>query len=143
MGSIQDMLQEVPLAAVLRERVALADQKYEAAIRQVEDLKQKVAALERENAELRAQTPDRKGTPLGDETTRVLVHLFKTNEQTDCDVGAMARALGMERGVLQYHLDRLHEGKLADNVGLNYLHGHDYWALTPEGRRHAVEHKLV
>jgi hypothetical protein len=30
----------VPLATVLRERVALADQKYEAALREVEQLKQ-------------------------------------------------------------------------------------------------------
>jgi len=120
MGSIQDLLQEVPLAAVLRERVARADQKYEAVIRQAEELKQRVAALERENAELRALIPHRSEAALGEDTTRVLVHIFKASGTEDRDVGAMARALGMERGVLQYHLDRLKEAGLADITGANF-----------------------
>jgi hypothetical protein len=106
MGSIQDLLQEVPLAAVLRERVALADQRYEAALRDVEQLKQKVEALEQENAKLRAQIPQTKdGAALSDDTNRVLVQLFKAARQEERDVGAMAVTLEMERGVLQYHLE--------------------------------------
>jgi hypothetical protein len=54
MGSIQDLLQEVPLAAVLRERVALADQKYEAVIRQAEELKQDPSAWAQGAAALKA-----------------------------------------------------------------------------------------
>jgi hypothetical protein len=60
MGWIEDfqnLLQGVPLSAVLRERIALAEQKYEATLRENEQLKQKVEFLERENAELRAQIP--------------------------------------------------------------------------------------
>jgi DNA-binding transcriptional ArsR family regulator len=143
MGSIQDLLQEVPLAAVLRERVALADQKYEAAVREVEDLKPKVAALERENAELRAHIPPNVGAPLGEDTLRVLVQIFKAGQQEHRYVGVMAGMLGMERGVVQYHLDRLREAGLADTAGGNYLHGHVYWALTPAGRRRVVEGKLI
>jgi hypothetical protein len=36
MGAIQDLLTEVPLSAVLKERVALADQKYERAKEEIE-----------------------------------------------------------------------------------------------------------
>ena len=143
MGLIQDWLQEVPLSAVLKERVALADQKYEAALREVEELKRKVAVLEKENAELRAQIPRSTEAPLGVDTVRVLVHLFKARTQEDRDLGAMAVALEMEIGVLQYHLDRLQKDGLADITGLNYLHGHVYWVLTPEGRQRVVEDKLV
>jgi DNA-binding transcriptional ArsR family regulator len=145
MGSIQDLLQEVPLAAVLRERVALADQKYEAAIRQVEALKQRVTALEHENAELRAQIPRQiKSSPaLSDDTVRVLVQIFRARDIEDRDVGALAQVLGMERGVMQYHLDRLYDGGLAETTGGNYLHGHVYWGLTPKGRQHVVERKLI
>jgi DNA-binding MarR family transcriptional regulator len=150
MGSIQDLLQEVPLAAVLRERVALADQKYEAALREVGDLKrkvgdlqQKIAALEQENTRLRAQIPQNTEDPLSTDAARVLVHIFRRGTMEERDVGAMAVALGMERGVLQYHLDRFKQDGLADVTGGNYLHGHVYWALTPEGRRRVVEDKLI
>ena len=141
MGSIQDLLEQVPLAAVLRERVALADQKYEAALREAERLKRRVEALERENAELRAQIPQAKEAALSDDTKRVLVHLFKAQAQQDVD--AIAMGLGMERGLLRYHLDCLFKYGFADITGLNYLQGHTYWALTPEGRRRVVEGKLV
>jgi DNA-binding transcriptional ArsR family regulator len=143
MGSIQDLLQEVPLAAVLRERVALADQKYEAAVREVEDLKRKIAALERENAELRTQIPPSDTTSLGDDTNRVLVHLFLATESVERDVGMMAAALGMEKGMLQYHLDRLQEVGFAKVTGGNYVDGHVYWGLTPSGRQHVVGRKLL
>src|ERR1700730_15242069 len=80
---------------------------------------------------------------LSADTTCVLVHLFRMiNELEDRDVGAMAQALGMERGLLEYHLDRLDEAKLAETAGGNYLHGHVYWALTALGRRYVVERKL-
>jgi hypothetical protein len=57
MGAIQDLLQEVPLSAVLRERVALAEQKYEAAMTENAELRRQLRALENENATLRALTP--------------------------------------------------------------------------------------
>jgi DNA-binding transcriptional ArsR family regulator len=143
MGSIQDLLQEVPLAAVLRERVALADQKYEAALRDVEQLQRKVVALEKENAELRAQIPQTKQADLGDDTDRVLVHMFRARQLEERDVGVMASALGMERGVMQYHLDLLREAGFAESTGGNYVLHHTYWALKPEGRRRVVEGKLI
>jgi DNA-binding MarR family transcriptional regulator len=80
---------------------------------------------------------------LGGDTSRVLVHLFRAKEIEDRDVGAMARAFGFESGILKYHLDRLADAGFADETGLNYLHGHVYWALTPEGRRYVVESKLI
>jgi predicted ArsR family transcriptional regulator len=59
------------------------------------------------------------------------------------DVGAMAEKLRFERNVLQCHLDRLQETGLVETTGGNYLHGHVYWALIPEGRRYVVESKLI
>jgi DNA-binding transcriptional ArsR family regulator len=140
MGAIQDILQEVPLAAVLRERVALAEQKYEAAVREVEALKTKVAALERENAALRSRIPRDKGAPLSKETELVLIQIFKAREIEDRDVDNMATALGMDRGVMQYHLDRLNEAGLAHKTASD-IEG-VYWALKPEGRRYVVERNL-
>jgi DNA-binding MarR family transcriptional regulator len=143
MGSIQDLLQEVPLAAVLRERVALADQKYEAALHEVELLKRKVEALQRENADLRAQIPEDGEADLSDDTKGVLVRLFKATREQERDVKAMAAGMGMERGVLQYHLDRLREAGLANRAGGNALRGDTYWSLTAKGRQRVVEGKLI
>ena len=49
----------------------------------------------------------------------------------------------MDRGVLEYHLDRLNEAGLAETTGGNYLHGHIYWGLTPKGRQYVVERNLI
>jgi DNA-binding transcriptional ArsR family regulator len=140
MGGIQDLLQEVPLAAVLRERVALADQKYEAALKQVEELKQRVSDLERENAALRSRIPRDGEAPLSKATERVLVHMFNAPEVDDRGVAAMAKALGMERNVLQYHLDRLNEAGMAHATASDA--SDIYWALEPKGRQHVVERNL-
>jgi hypothetical protein len=142
MGSIQDLLQEVPLAAVLKERVALADQKYESAMKELDDLKKKVEALERENANLRAQIPQKKQTStLSEDATRVLVHLFKTVRIEERSEGRIARALNMEHGMLRYHLDRLDEAAFADQTGI--LDEDILWAITPNGRQWIVERKLI
>jgi DNA-binding transcriptional ArsR family regulator len=143
MGWIEDVLKEVPLSAVLKERIALADQKYESAIQQVDDLKKKIAALERENADLRAQIPHHEETSFAEDTSRVLVQMFRAKTIEERDVGNMARALNMERGVMQYHLDRLKEAGFAGSTGGNYLHHHTYWVLTPQGRQYVVERKLI
>jgi DNA-binding transcriptional ArsR family regulator len=143
MGALMDLLQEVPLSAVLQERVKLADEKLARAIEENEDYKRKIAALVHEIEILRALIPAKSESALGDDTARVLVYIFKAAHQEERDVGAMARALKMERGVLQYHLDRLKEAGMAARTSGNYISGHIYWGLTPEGRRHAVENKLI
>lgn len=145
MGFIEDMLKEVPLSAVLKERVALAEQRYAHVMSENLELKKRVEALERQNAELKAQVPVAKQsqTPqVENDASRVLVHLFRARDD-DLDVGAMASILGMERGVLQYHLDNLEAANLAHMTGGNYVYGHTYWGLTPAGRRYVVEQKLI
>jgi DNA-binding transcriptional ArsR family regulator len=143
MGWMQDLLQQVPLSAVMKERIALVEQKYQGAIQEVEYLKKWVAALERENADLRAQIPHREEASLGEDTARVLVQIFKAKEIDERDVGNMALALNMDRSVMQYHLDRLAETELAEMTSFNYLHEHTYWGLTPKGRQYVVERKLI
>ncbi|MGE0627893.1 MAG: hypothetical protein AB7O43_08715 [Hyphomicrobiaceae bacterium] len=69
---MKDMLQEIPLSAVMRERVALAEQKYEFLEEQVASMKRRIADLERENAELRANTSTKTANTLSAETARVL-----------------------------------------------------------------------
>ncbi len=53
MGWIKDLLKEVPLSALLQERVALAEQKFDQAVEEAQKLRQRVADLEQEITELR------------------------------------------------------------------------------------------
>jgi DNA-binding transcriptional ArsR family regulator len=75
--------------------------------------------------------------------TPLVVQAFRAKQVEELDVGNMARALNMDRGVLEYHLDRLNEAGLAETTGGNYLHGHIYWGLTPKGRQYVVERNLI
>jgi hypothetical protein len=142
MGAIQNLLVEVPLSAVLKERVALAEQKYEGAIRENADIKQRLQVLEQENVALRAQIPKQWNDGLDADTAQVLVHLFRA-EGVDRDVGITARTLQMEKGIVKYHLGLLKDVGFAAVTSVNYVTGHVYWSLTPAGRKHAVEKKLI
>jgi len=142
MGAIQNLLQEVPLSAVLMERVALAEQKYEGAMRENAELKQRLRALEDENAALRTLTPTPRHDDLDQETARVLAHLFSA-EGDARDVGITARILQMEKGLVQYHLDQLESAGMAKCTSGNYVKHHMYWSPTPEGRKYAVKRKLI
>jgi hypothetical protein len=142
MGLLQDLLKEVPLSSVLKERVALAEEKYESAVKEIEGYKQRIAALERENENLRAQVP-KSGDAVSEDTVRVLVHLFKTAPTEARDVGAMSKELALNDGLLTYHLERLEGLGLAKLTGRNYLEDHVYWGITPDGRRYVVEKKLI
>lgn len=148
MGWIQDILQEVPLSAVLKERVELAEQKYEHAVseadfykKKAEDLERKMQALEIELTEHRANAAAMGDSELSEETQAVLVYLFQ-NEKNDTDQGALAHTLGMELGVAKYHLDLLDTSGFAKCTGGNYLSGEVYWNLTQEGRKYVVERGL-
>jgi uncharacterized protein YigA (DUF484 family) len=142
MGWLEDLLKEVPLSAVMKERVQLAADKLALATEQNEILKQRIKTLEKENEELRAQIPQQQLDSLSADTGRVLVYLFQAVENEDRHVEAIAYALEMERGVLQYHLDLLRDSGFADIRSANYVHGHVYWGTTPGGRRHVVENNL-
>jgi len=136
MGMMQDLLEEIPHLTVVKERIALAEDAYERAIKENEELKQRIAVLENENAKLCPQVPRKH--EIGDDTARVLVHLFRAKKPEERAVEAMVAALNMERGVLQPHLDRLREANLAQMTGRDYASGHAYWAPTAEGQRYVV-----
>jgi DNA-binding MarR family transcriptional regulator len=144
MGSLlQELLTGVPLSAVLQERVALAEEQYQRAIHENENYRLRVAAIEREIEDLRARMLAGRTSGLRDDTGRVLVHLFKAEAREDRDIESTAKKLTMEQNVLRYHLDQLEQAGLVDMESSKYLHGHVYWALTPKGRKHVVESRLI
>jgi len=103
------------------------------------------AALAKGGLPVRSETFERpeptKENALSEHTTRVLVHMFKHPDRDDSEVELMARTLGYERGVMQYHLDRLRAAGFAKQT--SSWHDLVFWRLTPEGRQHVVEGKLI
>ena len=141
MGWITDLLKDVPVTAVVKERLALAEDKYKTVADEKNRLQERIAVLEEENASLRAQLPKKKDGALEDDTKRVLVQLFTATDIEDRGVRSISNALRIANGVAKYHLDRLEDANLAlctsaDDIDV-------YWNITPEGRRYAVENKLV
>ncbi len=143
MSMLWDLVKGIPEAAVLRERVALADQKYDRALEEAEELRQKVADLEREVTELRKQLPSEPTGDISEDTAKVLVHLFMSEDEASGEVRAIASQFNMENSVAEYHLERLDEHKLASPADYNPIDGTVNWELTTDGRRYVVEHGLV
>ncbi len=105
------------------------------------------AALAKSGLPVRAETfppiQTHSNSDLDDDAQRVLVYLFKTGSVDDRTVRIMSSRLSMDEGMLKYHLDCLDENGFAENAGGNYVSGDIYWAITPKGRRYAVDRKLV
>jgi DNA-binding MarR family transcriptional regulator len=101
------------------------------------------AIRENENEVLRRKIRAGPSNELAGDTLRVLIHLFKTDEREDRDVGAMTTKLAMERSILQYHLEQLQNASMVESETERHLLSRIYWALTPEGRKRVVEGKLI
>ena len=155
MGSLKDLIQEVPLSIVMKERLEFWEDKHEHVVEENKRLQERIAGLEKdvaalkgENAQLREklevpQEPQQtRDVTLGEETTRVLIALFKCIGRNGMHCQLIAAALGMDPGVAQYHLDRLHEANMASGHG-NYVDHRVYWSIRSEGRRYVVENKLI
>jgi hypothetical protein len=75
------------------------------------------------------------------ETARVLVHLFRAESIDERADRFIAHTLQMDGGMLRYHLDMLHAAGFANRTSAR--DGMTYWAITPNGRRYAVDRKLI
>ena len=113
-------------------------------------LKDKVAKLEQENAELRARIPAIPSDDLSDDDKKMPTELFRARNdrasgpfekpEAENDVKALARHSGMNPNTAHYHPDRLAEWKLAQSSGP--LYGYSYRSLTEHGRAYIVENGL-
>jgi DNA-binding MarR family transcriptional regulator len=119
----------------------LAEDACERATKGIEEFKQRITALERDEEHLRAQLLSE--VELSVAALRVLLHIYNTEKMGHRDIGVMSKRLKMERQALQTHLDRLRERSLADSEHESHRLGHIYWTLTPEGREYVVERKMA
>jgi len=146
MGWLYDLVKDLPSSPALKERIALAEDKYARAVEDLEQCKkeneallQRIAELQIEAAELRARIPAEPRDDLGEDTRDVLLFLFHGDDRVATET--LAKLLGQPRNVAMYHVDVLRERGLAIQTGVDF--NDDYcWGLTAEGRRYVVENRL-
>lgn len=149
MGWLKELLTDIPLSEVLKERIALADDKVRKAeldqqelVSKLDAANEKIGRIERELSEFRKQsTEDQVGNKLDGDAARVLGYLFNAKGD-ERDTRRISRSLDLQEGMLDYHLDTLEELDFAVCSGGNYVSGAVYWDITPAGRKFAVENIL-
>jgi AraC-like DNA-binding protein len=128
-----DLLKEVPLSAVLRERLAIAD----AEMKRMAD---RISQLEKENAELLNTCRDRaKSATVTVGALRVLDHLVRNHFDRNVTTGQVSTELGIDRQQVLYYFDQLAEvGWLALGT-IAGLGNEATWIVTPKGRSKGQE----
>jgi chromosome segregation ATPase len=146
MGFITDLLKDIPLSAVLRERLAEADQKVsalEAQVRKLETestqlratVKQKDAEIER----LLAQTQKQQTAGLAEIEKRILLMLASEGSIGEGDI---AKRLGVGQHVADHHLEKLEDAQMIWAEKATY--GVPLcWQLMRPGRDYLIEHGLL
>jgi len=144
-----DFLKEVPLSAVLKERVELAEQRFriqsdekERLLKENGELRLRLAELEKELERSKPASDSSKKDGLSDDSIRVLVFLFRAPPERNNEV-SVASAFNMEHGVARYHLDELAKRDLARLGSVNMNTGQKNWGLTAAGRRKVVEEGML
>ena len=149
MGILQDILKEVPLSSVLRERVQLAEDRLRRAEEDNTVLKLRVGDLEKENSALRDSVAlhERRSAGAGetklDPVAERVLEAVVIARDDDRDVGEVAGRLGLSRAIVEAHLDELKARGFARMSSSNYISGHVYWSPLPAGRKYALQHGLI
>jgi predicted HTH transcriptional regulator len=139
MGWIIDLLKDVPLSAVIREKLLSAEQK--------------IALLESENANLQSQVHElrqeiqRRDDIIQKEKShdalleeikdKILLFLHKHG---DVSLDHLAQSLNIKNDVATMHLKELFSKDMTTTVAVGRS---VKWHLQPKGTRYLVDHKLI
>jgi hypothetical protein len=133
MGIITDILKDLPLSAVLREKLQELERKYVA-------LEAENTRLKQENEELksRLEEPTRTGE-LTEPEVRILVLLSSCNRELTPHI--IASELGLSLTKAEYYLERMYD---------KHIYSHDYadgrpseYYLIQKGRQYLIENGLI
>ena len=152
MGWITDLLQELPLSAVQRERLSLAEQKYALLETKQANLEteNKTLRLNLEKAEVEVQnlkklTEKSHGERLEEVREKILLAVAQNEDSTDQYI---AQITGVTALINTYHLEEL---KTLNMVTVSYIMGSEWagtssstnWSVSQSGLAYLVRHALI
>jgi len=158
LDGFEKLINEHGSATILKERIALANDKYavleaKLAIFEKENiaLKDEITKLQDENKRLKVdneqliikiqnleKTASSHDKLLDQEKVKILTALTK---QEWCYAEQISRLLGIGIQVIQFHLDELQDKRM---VAASYSMGEDTeWTLDHEGRRYLIQNNLI
>lgn len=133
MGIITDILKEVPLSAVLRERLTELEKKHEA-------LERENADLRRVNAELKGQVAKLTGVPILEVIEKNILLLLA--EAETLPVSHIALNLKEKKAKVEFYLQRMEEYGIV--CGSHYYTGQESeYSLGQKGREFLVSNNLI
>lgn len=143
MGWITDLVKEYPALAVAKERLALAQEKYDAISKENEQLRAKVKDLEKENEQLKTRLDEI--VPRGEgELSEIEINILKLFAAAghDLTTDAVASRLGQSQTKTEYYLS-----KLCDDEYLGFPlvmgGGETEYYLQQKGREYLVKNDLI
>ena len=152
MGWITDLLQELPLSAVQRERLSLAEQKYALLETKQANLEteNKTLRLNLEKAEVEVQnlkklTEKSHGERLEEVREKILLAVAQNEDSTDQYI---AQITGVTALINTYHLEEL---KTLNMVTVSCITGSEWagtssstnWSASQSGLAYLVKHALI
>jgi hypothetical protein len=152
-GDVEKWINEHGSAALLEQRLKLADDKYDALERGKAQSDERAAILESETSKLREQvralsvrvaelerTAPRDGR-LEEVRERILVLLARLPTGNRVMAAEVARSAGIGEQVARFHLDEMKEASMVNAA--YFTTGRIDWSLGPEGRRYLIENGLL
>lgn len=158
LSDIERLINEHGSAAILRERITLANDKYAALERKVVDLEDQVTNLERKVSDLDAENKDLRvnkqeleselqqfkesklhGDRLEELKEKILVAISNEDEITASDIAIL---MSISKTSAEFHLEELFEASMAKRI----LRGNDRespWILNQAGKKYLVQHGLA
>lgn len=139
LGDLERLINEHASASVLKERIALAEDKYAALERKVKELDEANAKLQRENTELSRRIPPEHAAPqvekLGDKVLEFL------SQHPDVCLAQIAQALGISKELAEFHVEDLENSNMI-SVSYSDMSPATY-RLDHEGRRYLVNKGML
>ena len=159
LDGIERLINEHGSAAILKERIDLANDKYSALEGKSSELEQKITMLEAENETLRLNlekaeievqnlkkyTEKTQGEYLNEIEEKILAFVANHENATEQHV---AQAVGVDVNVASFHLEELRNATMVSYsvvMGSDWLGtaNHTEWAIAHAGRGYLITHGLV
>lgn len=138
MGWLTDIFKETPLSPQLREKLAAVESEVDALKTDNVLLKDDLREARAQVLRLEKKLDEFTHRPELDETdVQILREIALT---TDPEITYLSRRLAVEKGVLEFRLERLAD---IDYLSTWSIGGSERYSLEPKGREYLVKHNLI